>query len=338
MPVVERGQVLGAVVLSRTPLDIAKALYLSRRPIAIGAAVLVAVVVLVTMLTSFTLSRPVRELILQAEAVSRGEKGAVTPLHAPGVHELARLSEALRKMATTLEDRAAYIRTFASHVSHEFKTPLTTIRGTVELLDDHLDEMSADERRRFLGNLREASDQLERLVRRLLEKARADVVEPGDERTDVGSALDETVTIQRRTGLSITLDREAHAGSVRMAPETFREILANLIDNSRAHGGDDVRVRLRCTVDRSSQPPDVVLTVSDSGPGISEANAPRVFTPFFTTARERGGSGLGLSIVRSLLRAHGGTIELEAGRPGAVFVVRLPVVDQAPRGPRNQSA
>jgi signal transduction histidine kinase len=326
LPVVEQGRVLGAVVLSRTPLDIAKALYLSRRPIAIGAAVLVAVVVLVTMLTSFTLSRPVRELIRQAEAVSRGEKGAVTPLRAPGVDELARLSEALREMATTLEDRASYIRTFASHVSHEFKTPLTTIRGTVELLGDHLDEMSAEERRRFLGNLREASDQLERLVRRLLEKARADVVEPGDERTDVAAALDETISIHREAGLGITLDRDSNLGHVRMAPETFGEILANLLDNARAHGGDDVEVRIACTVDRSSGSPTVVLTVSDSGPGISEANAPRVFTPFFTTARDRGGSGLGLSIVRSLLEAHGGTIDLKANRPGAVFTLRLPSV------------
>jgi signal transduction histidine kinase len=325
--VVERGRVLGAVVLSRTPLDIAKALYLSRRPIAIGAAVLVAVVVLVTMLTSFTLSRPVRELIRQAESVTRGKRGAVTPLRGPGVHELARLSAALGEMATTLEDRAAYIRTFASHVSHEFKTPLTTIRGTVELLDDHLDEMTDQERQRFLGNLRDASGQLERLVRRLLEKARADVVEPGDERTDVAAALDETVAVHREAGLSITLDRDPDVGSVRMAPETFREILANLLENARTHGGDDVRVRIGCTVDRSPRAPVLVLTVSDSGPGISAANAPRVFTPFFTTARERGGSGLGLSIVRSLLEAHGGTIDLEAGRPGAVLTLRLPSID-----------
>jgi len=326
LPVVERERVLGAVVLSRTPLDIAKALYLSRRPIAIGAAVLLAVVFLVTMLTSFTISRPVRELIHQAEAVSRGEKGAVTPLRSPGTHELARLSEALGEMAATLENRASYIRTFASHVSHEFKTPLTTIRGTVELLEDHLDEMSVEERRRFLKNLREASDHLERLVSRLLDQARADVAEPGDELTDAAMALDETVSIQRESGLSVTVDRDTEIGHVRMAPETFREILGNLMENARLHGGDDVRVCLSPRIDRSPGLATLVMTVADDGPGISEANAPRIFTPFFTTARARGGSGLGLSIVRSLLEAHGGTIELEPGSPGAVFTLRLPSV------------
>jgi signal transduction histidine kinase len=326
LPVLEQERVLGAVVLSRTPLDIAKALYLSRRPIAIGAAVLLAVVFLVTMLTSFTISRPIRGLIRQAEAVSRGEKGAVTPLRSPGTHELARLSEALGEMAKTLETRATYIRTFASHVSHEFKTPLTTIRGTVELLDDHLDEMSAEERRRFLENLTEASDHLERLVRRLLEKARADVAEPGAELTDVAMALDQTISIQKESGLSVTVDQGSDIGHVRMAPETFLEILGNLLENARLHGGDGVRVRVSCHIDRSLSPATLVMTVADDGSGISDANASRVFTPFFTTARARGGSGLGLSIVRSLLEAHGGTIELEPGLSGASFTIRLPSV------------
>jgi len=64
--------------------------------------------------------------------------------------------------------------------------------------------------------------------------------------------------------------------------------------------------------------------VADDGPGISQANQPRIFTPFFTTARERGGTGLGLSIARSLLEAHGGSIELLGGGTGAVFRVVLP--------------
>jgi signal transduction histidine kinase len=111
-----------------------------------------------------------------------------------------------------------------------------------------------------------------------------------------------------------------------MASETFREILGNLLENARLHGGDEVRVCLSPRIDRSPGPATLVMTVADDGPGISEANAPRIFTPFFTTARARGGSGLGLSIVRSLLEAHGGTIELEPGSPGAVFTIRLPSI------------
>ena len=325
MPVIEHERVIGAVVLSRTPMDIAKALYLKRRPLIFGAAVLLGVVVLVSVLTSFTISRPVRALIHQAELVSRGEKGALVPLGSPGTHELARLSEALARMAQVLEDRAEYIRTFASHISHEFKTPLTTMRGTVELMRDHLDKMTPEERARFLQNLGEASARLERLVSRLLEKARADMLRPGDERTDVAEALDGPVQRHRQAGLDVTLEHGRGVGEVRMAQDTLEEIISNLLDNARQHGGENPRVVISTRLDRTARPPVVEVKVSDDGHGISDANAPRVFTPFFTTARERGGSGLGLSIVRSLLEAHGGTIELERENPGTTFRIRLPV-------------
>jgi signal transduction histidine kinase len=326
LPVVEDDRVVGAVILSRTPLDIAKALYLMRRPLIIGTGVLLAVVVLVSALTSFTVLRPVRALIRQAESVSRGGRDAWTPLEKPGTLELARLSHAVATMARSLEDRATYIRTFASHVSHEFKTPLTAIRGTVELLGDHLDEMTVEERDRFLGNLRAASEQLERLVSRLLDKARADVLRPGDETTDLAAALDPVVRRHGEAGLEVRVEGTEGGPRVRMAEDTLQEIVSSLLDNARQHGGVGVRVRISTRVDRGRRPGCVELVVSDDGAGISEANASRIFTPFFTTARDRGGSGLGLTIVRSLLEAHGGTIELERGTDsGATFKLRLPL-------------
>lgn len=323
VPVVEDGRPIGAVVLSRTPVDIGKALYLNRRPLIFGASVLLGVVVLVSVLTSFTISRPVRALIRQADLVSRGEQGALTPLESPGTHELGQLSQALADMARSLEERAEYIRTFASHVSHEFKTPLTTIQATVELLLDHTDDMRPEERQRFLLNLKETSTRLERLVRRLLEKARADVLRPGDDETSVPEALDRCVARHREAGLDARVEHGAGVGRVRMAQETFEEIISNLLDNARQHGGAGVRVRLLTRLDQATHPPGVLLEVTDDGPGISAANAPRIFTPFFTTSRERGGSGLGLSIVRALLEAHGGSIDLEPTGSGATFRVRL---------------
>jgi len=103
-----------------------------------------------------------------------------------------------------------------------------------------------------------------------------------------------------------------------MAAENLDEVLANLLENARVHGGPGTAVRIEAL-------PGGEVFVSDDGPGISEANASRIFTPFFTTARDRGGSGLGLSIVRSLLEAHGGSIELEPGGPGARFRIRIPI-------------
>ncbi len=327
LPVREGGGVFGAVVLSRTPLDIAKALYLNRRPMLLGAAGIALVVILVSTLTAVTIVRPARVLTELADRVARGERGAVLESAEPGTYEMARLSDAIATMARTLEDRADYIRTFASHVSHEFKTPLTTIRGTVELLRDHFATMTPEERERFVGILEESSDRLDRLVRRLLELARADVLAPGEGRTDLPRALARAAQAQREAGLDVTVEVGEGVETIRMSEETFDEIVSNLLENVRLHGGRGVKVRLGASLERAADGRQVVLAVADDGPGVSEANAVRLFTPFFTTARDRGGSGLGLSIVRSLLAAHGGTIRLARGSPGATFVLRIPAGD-----------
>jgi len=324
LPVRDGTRVIGAVVLSRTPLDISKAVWLSRRPILLGAAIVLAVVVLVSALTSLTISRPLRVLVEQARRVARGERGALAPAQGPGTLEVAQLWEAVQGMAKTLEDRADYIRTFASHVSHEFKTPLTTLRGSLELLRDHLDTMSEEERSRFLTNAEEAASRLDRLVRRLLELARADVARPGDEEADLRGVIDALCERYARAGLRVTATLEDRAGSVAMPGEILEEVLTNLVDNARQHGGEGVAVRIDARRGMEDGRPGFVVAVDDDGPGVSSANAPRIFTPFFTTARERGGSGLGLSIVRSLLDAHGGSIGLVPSARGAAFRLFLP--------------
>jgi signal transduction histidine kinase len=277
-----------------------------------------AVVVGVALVTAFLISRPLGALVRQAERVERGEKGARVEVPRPGTHEVARLSEALARMAGTLEARAEHLRTFTTHLSHELKTPITSLRGAVELLRDHLDTMSPAERARFLDLLDASSARLEQLVRRMLDLARAEAVAPGG-RADAGEAARAAVEEARQAGLDVTLTRES-SGEVAMAPEILREVIGNLLANARLHGGPDVRVK----VTLGQEGGQVALRVADTGPGVSPANAERIFRPFFTTARERGGSGLGLSIVRALLEAHGGTLALEPAARGATFVVRLP--------------
>ncbi len=151
LPVIFQDRILGAVVLSRTPMDVMKTLYKNRFHILNAGILLILIVILVSVFIALTISRPVRQLIDQARRVSRGERGAVTPLLHPGTHEVAMLSGELSKMATELEERADYIKDFAARVSHEFKTPLTAIRGAVELLSDHKGDMTAEENERFLG-------------------------------------------------------------------------------------------------------------------------------------------------------------------------------------------
>jgi len=324
MPVVHGDRVLGTVALSRTALDIPKALYQNRGYLLVGALVIVAVVIPVSLLTSRTISRPVTALIRQAEQVSRGERSAAVPLARPGTYEVDRLSNALAEMSVTLEKRADYIRAFASNVSHEFKTPLSSMQGAVEILRDHFDGMTPEERQRFLGILEEDTARLGRLVGRLLDLARADVINPGTERTDVPQVLESIAERYRAAGMPVALDLDPAAETVSMASTTFESILTNLLDNARQHGGDGVSVNLATRRLVTGASGFVDLIVGDTGKGISEADREKVFRPFFTTARAVGGTGLGLSIVQALTAAHGGTISLEPSTSGTRFRVCLP--------------
>jgi len=325
LPVIEADRVWGAVVLSRTPASVAQSLYGIRLHLAGGTALLLMAVVLVAAFTSRRIARPVFELMRRTEAVAAGDPEAARPLEDPGTAEIGQLGDAVARMARVLEERAGYIRAFASHVSHEFKTPLTSIRGTVELLRDHLDGMRPDERARFLANLDADAERLQRLTDRLLELARADVARPSGGRTDIAALLAALTERLRAHGRVVLLEIGDPLPEAAIEPDFAETIMSNLLDNARRHGGAGATVELGAR----PTPHGVLVTIADDGPGLSQANARRAFEPFFTTARVSGGTGLGLAIVRSLVESHGGRVDLRS-RPGrTVFSVRLPAAPKA---------
>jgi signal transduction histidine kinase len=331
MPIVERNRLLGAVLLSRTPLNLAKALHLNRFYLLGGGLTVLLLMCVATALTTLMITRPVKALIRQAQQVTCGEtKGVSAPLKNPGTYEVDLLSKSLAQMSATLEKRADYIRTFASNVSHEFKTPLTSIRGTVELLKDHFAEMSAEDRDRFLHILEHDADRLTKLVRRLLDLARADVVQPGSEQAQVAEAFKRIADRFCSNGMNVNVEAGPELGPIAMAPEVLESILSNLVDNSRQHGGPQVHVHLSARPENNVGRDVVEITVQDDGPGVSAADAHRIFTPFFTTARQSGGTGLGLSIVQALVVAHHGTIALEESPSGALFRILIPEASDHP--------
>lgn len=316
-PVLEGDRVAGVVLLSRTPRTLADALYGKRWHLVGLAALTLAATFLLARLGAVAVTRPLRMVMDRARRAADGERGALAPLDGPVVREVAELAESLARMTATLENRADYIRDFAAHVSHEFKTPLTTIRGTVELLRDHLDSMDAEERERFLSNLDCEAGRLSRLVARLLELARADVMTGTQGETC--DAVMVAVAQAERVGAETELPDAPLPTAI--AADALSSVLANLLDNARRAAGPKGRVALTLATEAGH----VVLTVSDDGPGVSAANAARLFTPFFTTERAVGGTGLGLAIVHSLLAAHGGSVALvDTGRRGATFRVVLP--------------
>lgn len=320
LPVYTDGELAGAVVLSRSPRSLAETLWAKRGHLALAAALLLVAAFAASLVTSRWVVQPISDLVLQSKRVARGDPATMGALVHPRTREVAELSEALATMADVLERRTARVRDFAAQVSHELKTPVTAILGAIELLGDHSVSMPDDRRRRFLDNIRADAQRIDRLVRRLLELARAEVMRPGDDRTDVAVLLASVANRYREAGLGLTLDEIPNGLTVAISSELLESILGTLLDNARQHGGAQVRVAIRGTASGGR----AVVTVSDDGPGVSEGNRARLFEPFFTTARERGGTGLGLAIARALLAAHDGSLRLEPSEAGACFRIELP--------------
>ncbi len=255
------------------------------------------------------LSRSLRALARASGALADGRPPPLPGGRASRIAEVHAVATDLRRMAERLQARLRDNRDFAGHVAHEFKTPLTTLTGTVELLLTDA-EMPADQRERFLRNARVDLDRLARMVDGLLALARAEE-SARREPVDLDALLDLAAA---RHGAA----REGHAGTVSGDPTQLEVAAANLVENARRHGGPTVVVR------GWRDGAAAGFTVEDDGPGIRPAILPQVFERFFTTGAERTGTGLGLPIVRAVCEAHGGDVAVESGPGRTVFRVRLP--------------
>lgn len=320
MPVFLQGRLIGVVVASRTPRDIMKALYGKQRDIGIAALILVLLTLGLATLTSYTITRPIDALIVQAQRIANGEPGERAPIRNPVTREFELLSQTIARMAETIENRSEYIRNFAMHVSHEFKTPLTSIQGSIELLQEHLETMPAEQRERFLNNIAQDTDRLKRLVSRLLELARADVASVEGKPAEILRVLSALKERFKDFDLSVSIDNQTgeDAPRTRVPAEVLETLLVHLFENSHQHGAKAIAVSV---VQAGST---LQMTVCDDGEGISEANRNNIFTPFFTTRRQSGGTGMGLSITQALLHSHQGHITLLDSEQGAKFLITLP--------------
>ena len=142
LPVVVGERVAGVVYASRTPNNIVKHLYGERGKVLAAALSILAVTLVIAYVAVRTISRPMHALIERTQRIASGDASAIAPLERHGTREMAELSAAFIDMARKLQARSETIRTFASHVSHELKSPMTAIHGAAELLRDTDGEMT----------------------------------------------------------------------------------------------------------------------------------------------------------------------------------------------------
>ncbi|MBO9712290.1 MAG: HAMP domain-containing histidine kinase [Sphingomonas sp.] len=317
-PVIVDGKVVGMVMVARSPRGLFLGIWQDRYKIALGVAAIFMTLLLLAAILSRGIARPIRALAAASENVARGRIEIPEPPVTAAV-EIRELFVNFARMAERIEARARYLRDFAAAVSHEFKTPLTGIRGAIELLDEHGAEMAPEERHRFLANAAADADRLSRLVQRLLDLARADMAEAEAHAHADPEAIARTLALELAdASMSIHVEAPEGLREAHVLPEAIETVLVTLIGNSRQAGAKQVRISI------SSDVETVWVRVADDGSGIAGADRERIFEPFFTGNREKGGTGLGLPIARSLLATTGGTLILEEVPSGTSFCIEMP--------------
>jgi signal transduction histidine kinase len=296
----------------------------ARWAITIGAAtaaLIAALAVIVFFLRRWVLA-PLAGLAADAERIAGGELNVrPKPTRA---REVAQVGDAMQGMAgalgAALDASAAAERDrrfLVTAIAHDLRTPLFTLRGSLEALERGLGDG------RYLGLAQDRATHLDRLVTDLFAFSRLEYAHDAAEWADVDVAA---LAREVAAALSGTHDVRVAAGGadraiVRGDPEALQRMLTNLLDNALRHG----RARVDITTARANG--DVTVEVVDDGPGFDEADLPHVFEPLFRGDRARSGAhaGLGLAIARRLARAHGGDVDAaNAAGGGAQLTVRLP--------------
>jgi two-component system OmpR family sensor kinase len=259
---------------------------------------------------------PLSDLSDTAQAIS--ETDLTRRIDAEGDDELADLARTFNAMLDRLEAAFASQKSFLSDAGHELRTPITIIRGHLELMDE-----DPEQRRETVALLMDELDRMSRLVDDLLLLARAG--RPDFLRAEVVDVGDLTRELfAKASGLAQRDWRLEHVGAGLIVADRQRitQALMNLSQNAVAHTDDGDSIKLGSRLDNGV----VHLWVRDTGAGVSEQDSARIFERFFRGDGRRGeGAGLGLAISRAIAEAHGGRVELDS-RPGrgAHFTVVIP--------------
>jgi two-component system sensor histidine kinase ChvG len=319
-PVRRAAQVQGAVYVTRSTTPVLEEMHRIRRGLMLVLAVALALTAALTLILAWTISRPLERLSLAARRIAAGDSGLDVPVVGGG--EIGELGEAFREMTRKLEARHRYISAFAADVAHEFKSPLTSIRGAAELLSEGAAD-DLDARQRFLENIALDAARLDRLVSRLLELSRIDASEETPVLVDLEGLVRRAVERSQGPDGGVLLDYASSVPVIFARPADLEAALLNLLDNALKFSPPGAPVSVRVSGRASER--FVTIDVIDQGPGIPEANRTRIFERFFTTDADRSGTGLGLSIVKSVVEALGGTVDVDSSPlRGTRLTVRLP--------------
>ncbi len=263
------------------------------------------------------LTRPLEALTLATEELA--ETGASTQrLQVDRADEVGRLSRSFVEMLAALETSKDQQHQLVRDAGHELRTPITSLRTNIELLERHDATLTSSQRAQLLENLGGELEELTELVNEIVDLATEQAEDEAAEELDL-LELCHRVAEQARRRFARQVGVEGESWTVEGRPRALERAVANLVANAAKFSPPHTPITIRCT------PPE--LSVSDEGPGIAEHDLRRIFDRFYRAESSKGlpGSGLGLSIVASVAEAHGASVFAQNhDGPGVTIGMRLP--------------
>jgi two-component system, OmpR family, sensor kinase len=295
--------------------------------IAIGGLIALAIMTLLGLYYAKMAADSVRALQQAARKVADGNFETTIPVASTG--QLAPLARTFNQMQGRLAELDSARKVFIANASHELRTPIFSLGGFVELLED--EDPSPEDREEFLREMRDQIERLTKLTADLLDLSQLDagaiVMEPRP--VDLGElAREVTREFAARAGLHgshLELRTPERAAIAHGDPDRVRQIIRILLDNALTHTPEGTKV----TVNTYSANRRAELTVSDEGSGVPQRVQKRIFERFYT-ADSAGGSGLGLAIARELAQRMDGRISISSSRRYTAFTLDLPPAREEP--------
>ena len=265
-------------------------------------------------LTAGRVLRPIAELTAAAEHVTQ-TRDLTARLGFTGTNdEVGRLASSFDTMLAALHESLTAQRQLVADASHELRTPLTSLTTNLDLLEDGAG-LADPQAPALVRAAREQAGELDQLITDLLDLARYHESTPHRETVRLDLLTDEAVRRLRQRAPHAAIDTELHPCLVHVDPAAVDHAISNLVDNAIKWTPPDAAVRV---VVESGQ-----VSVTDHGPGIADADLPRIFERFYRAPAARGmpGAGLGLAIVGGVAQANNGTVAVQTGPHGSTFTL-----------------
>ncbi len=326
--VIYSSKVVGVLLLVSSVGEMMHNLYALQDNLVLIFVAVALVALLAGMIFSRVLTKPILTLTGVIGRMSKGDFAVRVPETGSG--EIKHLAVAFNSMSERLETLDQSRNEFVSNASHELKTPLATMKILIESLI-YQPDMQEELRTEFLTDINAEINRLSAIVSDLLTLVQVDAhsMRLDREKMSLSAVVKETAhrlePMAQKRNHTVTLSLD-DSGDMYADKSKLRQVIYNLLDNAIKYTQDGGKINL--SIARSGR--DIILTVSDNGPGIKAEHLPHVFDRFYridkARSRDSGGTGLGLSIVRQIVLLHGGSIRAvsEEGK-GSSFIVELPI-------------